>query len=686
MAYVTLNPSVSPAQAGTVDPQNPVTVRASHGDTVSQTFVTCPNQGYFFKHWLVDGAVAGYDATYRLDYYVPNDSDRTVEVVAVYSGSPEPHDSPLPNDSSCTVRTSVSPAGAGTATPSSRTLYGVPPDSVTFDLVATANPGYGFDRWTDSGGSTVSTNAEKTVRLYFKSPAGTSNVREYVAHFILRPIYVRVYVNGSLAASKTARYGDQRCGEFSVMASIPDNSTFDGWTGSDTIGGSYSCADSLYKFWVDLTGFVPSPGNDTVHVYLETRTSPDPWPPRPYPPEDPDPPDDPGDKPNPDDPRPWVRVIAHPDPADGSRGTVSPLSQTKHGGWGDMLSFDFTATIVPGNKIVRWYDSYGNTLGRSADVTVRYQVSSQGGYEVHIYAKFEPVPPRENVLGVLFSIGGEDFTADPPLEFGGLGTLSVDGDTIAKTDSAFPFVYKLVRLSYDIDSDGNPVFSSDPLYTPEAVCTPANGYYLWRWRAIWHYDGVSDYIPGAVSGQWFDIGTDGRLGGIAIPAQLIYSLGETEDNYRTILHIAAVPQPMLRIDVSPFGRNGWTSSADPVSGTFHMPGTTAGLEISAWRTSGNLLAQYIALSGHEELPGGGVSWNYFATERFFSDCRGRVKRIGLKKYIQVPVLPLGNYTNIWRYAYSVGISLVAETGRVEFNDETGIPIFRSDNGNVIADY
>jgi hypothetical protein len=129
----TLNTSVSPDGAGTVNPSS-----GTYDDGAQTNLSAIPTEGYAFDHWSGDASGASNPMNVTMD------GDKLV--IAHFKAKYQ-------------LSVSVSPDGAGTVNPSSGTYD----DGTQITLIAIPTQGYAFDHWS---GNATSTSSLITITMY----------------------------------------------------------------------------------------------------------------------------------------------------------------------------------------------------------------------------------------------------------------------------------------------------------------------------------------------------------------------------------------------------------------------------------------------------------------------------------------------------------------------------------------
>lgn len=188
----TVSTSVDPVSSGTVSGGG------SYNYGSSCTLTATAATGYNFSSWSVGGA----EVSTRNPYTFTVNSN--VSVVANFALG------------SHTITATNSPSNAGVITGAGSYNYGQ-----TCTLVATPNAGYHFVRWTNSGGTQVSTNATYSFTV--------SGDASYIAVYELNSYTITVNrspdIGGSVSGAGTYSHGDT----VSLTASPASGYAFLGW-------------------------------------------------------------------------------------------------------------------------------------------------------------------------------------------------------------------------------------------------------------------------------------------------------------------------------------------------------------------------------------------------------------------------------------------------------------------------
>ncbi len=196
---------------------NPVAGGSTSGDATldegsNATVTATPNAGYAFTNWTEGGTVVSTSASYLFVIA----ADRTL--VANFTALP-----------TYTVSTSSTPSIGGATTGAGNYLSG---SSAT--LVATANPGYVFTKWT-SGNNQVSTSASYTFNV--------GSAKSYVANFIVPGTQQTIATSASpLLGGSVSGGGNYATGDSAtVNATANPGYVFSKWLeGSTTVSTSPS--------------------------------------------------------------------------------------------------------------------------------------------------------------------------------------------------------------------------------------------------------------------------------------------------------------------------------------------------------------------------------------------------------------------------------------------------------------
>lgn len=197
----TVSTSVDPVSSGTVSGGG------SYAYGSSCTLTATPAAGYNFSSWSVSGAEVSTSNPYTFTV------NSNVSVVANFALG------------SHTISATSNPVGGGTITGAGSYNYGA-----TCTLVATPNTGYHFVRWTNSGGTQVSTNATYSFTV--------SGDASYIAVYELNEYTITVNrspdIGGSVSGAGTYSHGSS----VSLTASAASGYAFVGWfdsTGSSRV-------------------------------------------------------------------------------------------------------------------------------------------------------------------------------------------------------------------------------------------------------------------------------------------------------------------------------------------------------------------------------------------------------------------------------------------------------------------
>ena len=207
------NGSVSPAEVNYYDPATQVQISAT------------ANQGYYFSGWSGDAQGTTNPLTITMN------SDKTI--TANFTQTPAQY----------TLTTSVSPANAGTVSPSS----GNYDPNTNVDLTATAASGYTFSSW--SGLASGDTSSGNTARIYM------NNNRSITANFTQTPTQYTLTTSVSPANAGTV---SPSSGNYNANANVDLTAT----------------AASGYTFssWSGLASGDTSSGN-TARIYMNNNRS-----------------------------------------------------------------------------------------------------------------------------------------------------------------------------------------------------------------------------------------------------------------------------------------------------------------------------------------------------------------------------------------------------------------------------
>lgn len=210
-------------QAYTID----VSANPSHGGTVTGggtfdegqfcTVKATDNTGYSFVNWTENDEQVSAEREYTFEVM----GDRNL--VANFTGQP------------CTITVTVEPVGSGTVTSNGGNHYG---DTCT--LTATANPGYGFEKWTENG-IEISTDAVYSFTL--------NGNRNLIAQFRVMAFNLDVSADPSVIAkggsSQLNAVASNGNGSFTYRwtpATSLSNATIQNPTASPTETTTYTCA------------------------------------------------------------------------------------------------------------------------------------------------------------------------------------------------------------------------------------------------------------------------------------------------------------------------------------------------------------------------------------------------------------------------------------------------------------
>jgi hypothetical protein len=197
-AMFTLNPSVSPANSGTI------TGGGVYAAGTVATLVAMPSAGYVFSNWTESGAVVSVSPSLTF----PVQSDRTLQANFAVVGDAK------------AITTSSLPASGGTTTGDGAYALGA---SAT--VVATANAGYKFSKWLTNG-LTASTS-----RTYTFTVTGD---RALVAKF--KPVYSIVVTADPVTGGDVEADPVYEAGELAKLKAKPfAGYCFVNWTQNGTV-------------------------------------------------------------------------------------------------------------------------------------------------------------------------------------------------------------------------------------------------------------------------------------------------------------------------------------------------------------------------------------------------------------------------------------------------------------------
>ena len=194
----TVNVSANPTEGGTV------TGGGTYDEGASCTVTATANSGYTFTNWTEGGNVVSTNASYTFNVT----GNRTL--VANFTAQPQNY----------TVSVSANPTDGGTVTGG-----GTFQEGQSCTVTATANTGYTFTNWTESG-NVVSTDASYTFTV--------TGDRDLVANFSPESYTVTVAANPSAGGEVTGG-GTYDYGESCVVSATPaEGYTFVRWTENGT--------------------------------------------------------------------------------------------------------------------------------------------------------------------------------------------------------------------------------------------------------------------------------------------------------------------------------------------------------------------------------------------------------------------------------------------------------------------
>ena len=190
--YYNISTSASPSAGGSTTGDG----RYEEGSTVSVT--ATPNAGYKFVRWTEDGHQVSTSATYNFT------AAKMRSLVAVFQ-----------EVVTVAINASASPAGTGTVSGGGNIEQGT-----SCTLVAHANAGYQFKRWTENG-----TQVSTSVSYTFTANANRTLVAEFEEATGVTVTLTSEYSGQGLTLSGAGTYnpGDQ----VTISATVPAGATYD---------------------------------------------------------------------------------------------------------------------------------------------------------------------------------------------------------------------------------------------------------------------------------------------------------------------------------------------------------------------------------------------------------------------------------------------------------------------------